>query len=278
MIDTLYVSDMDGTLLDGNAALREPAREKLRRMLEAGLPFTVATARSPHSAVPILDGLPLALPAILHNGAVLYDLAERKPVYIASLPAEQALRCVDVFEANGLLPKVYTYDEEGAFHIYYRLRPGGYVDSHHGVNIASGDARYRRIDDFSEQLARERCFFISTSAERDRALPASDILAREGLPFGYYDDTYDSARRFLECYTMDKGAALRRLAAMTGAARTVAFGDGLNDIAMLRAADRAVTVEGACEEARAAADEVIGPCEEQSVVKYLAQHWSLHEV
>ena len=44
--DTLYVSDLDGTLLGETPELPEGAAALLNEMLDAGLPFAVATARS----------------------------------------------------------------------------------------------------------------------------------------------------------------------------------------------------------------------------------------
>ena len=66
---SLYVSDLDGTLLDRNARLSDITRYGLTRLLDAGLTFTVATARHVSSVRQILEGLPLQLPVISSNGA-----------------------------------------------------------------------------------------------------------------------------------------------------------------------------------------------------------------
>ena len=50
--DTLYVTDLDGTLLDGGAHLPPRALAMLNEMLGHGLALSVATARSWSSAAP----------------------------------------------------------------------------------------------------------------------------------------------------------------------------------------------------------------------------------
>lgn len=70
----LFVSDLDGTLADRDARLSAFSRRQLTGLLEAGLPFSVATARSVHTLAPIIEGLPLRLPVVELNGAFITDL------------------------------------------------------------------------------------------------------------------------------------------------------------------------------------------------------------
>ena len=52
---TLYITDLDGTLLDANSQVSAEAVEVLNPMLDDGLLFTVATARTPATVVPMLS-------------------------------------------------------------------------------------------------------------------------------------------------------------------------------------------------------------------------------
>ena len=70
---TLYVSDLDGTLMRNNEQLSEYTVRTINELVEQGLSFTYATARSIESARPIAGGLKLKLPVITRNGAVLAD-------------------------------------------------------------------------------------------------------------------------------------------------------------------------------------------------------------
>lgn len=70
---TLYVSDLDGTLLNREPRLSAYTAETLNLLIEEGLPFTYATARSVHSARIVAAGLQTRLPVITYNGVFLQD-------------------------------------------------------------------------------------------------------------------------------------------------------------------------------------------------------------
>ena len=54
---TLYVSDMDGTLLNSQSVISPATAAILSRVISAGALFTVATARTPATVVPLLSGV-----------------------------------------------------------------------------------------------------------------------------------------------------------------------------------------------------------------------------
>jgi len=72
---TLYISDLDGTLLNNSAELSAYSKTTLQAMLADGLIFTVASARSVVAMQQMMAGLTLPLPVIEFNGAFISDLA-----------------------------------------------------------------------------------------------------------------------------------------------------------------------------------------------------------
>ena len=77
MNKTLYISDLDGTLLNPNAELPAYTKDALNRMIADGLCFSVATARTAASAFKILDGIQWKVPLVLLNGVLIYDFEQR---------------------------------------------------------------------------------------------------------------------------------------------------------------------------------------------------------
>ena len=71
MDKTLYVSDLDGTLLTPREDLSPFTIRVLNRLVEQGVAFTYATARSQHSADVVTRGLTKSLPVIIYNGAFI---------------------------------------------------------------------------------------------------------------------------------------------------------------------------------------------------------------
>ena len=53
---TLYLSDLDGTLLQNDASLSPFAVRELNRMIEKGLCFSISSARSTNASAPVSRG------------------------------------------------------------------------------------------------------------------------------------------------------------------------------------------------------------------------------
>ena len=78
---TLYASDLDGTLLTKEERVSPYSCEKLNRMIENGLLFTFATARSVSSARNAVRGLDVTAPVILYNGGLVYDFNAKRDLH-----------------------------------------------------------------------------------------------------------------------------------------------------------------------------------------------------
>ena len=71
---TLFITDLDGTLLTANERVSAYSLENLNRLVdECGLLLTYATARSLNSAAKACWGLRQNLPVILYNGALIME-------------------------------------------------------------------------------------------------------------------------------------------------------------------------------------------------------------
>ena len=69
MSKDLYISDLDGTLLNPKGQFVANAHKRLKSLLQIGLPFTFATARCLQASKEILGDLPIQIPIIQVNGS-----------------------------------------------------------------------------------------------------------------------------------------------------------------------------------------------------------------
>ena len=70
---TLYVSDLDGTLLRSNQTTSEYTNEVINSLTEKGIIFSYATARSIYTSSKVTKGLDAKIPVITYNGAFIVD-------------------------------------------------------------------------------------------------------------------------------------------------------------------------------------------------------------
>ena len=73
IIKRLYITDLDGTLLNSKGEVSENTIKKINSLTEKGIYFTFATARSVYSAKLITAGLNINIPYLLMNGVSIYD-------------------------------------------------------------------------------------------------------------------------------------------------------------------------------------------------------------
>ena len=74
----LFVSDLDDTLIF-RGALTQNSRAELSSIIEAGILFTIASARGFRAALSPFQDVRLNLPVIVHNGSVLINVDGSNP-------------------------------------------------------------------------------------------------------------------------------------------------------------------------------------------------------
>ena len=85
-MENLYVSDLDGTLLNNRQEITLFSSDNLNKLIDSGLNFTIATARTPATVVDIISNLNIKLPLILMNGVIIYDKGREEYIDIKEIP------------------------------------------------------------------------------------------------------------------------------------------------------------------------------------------------
>ena len=268
-MNTLYISDLDGTLLDPTPALPAYTRDTLNALADAGLRFSVATARTAATVDVLLEGLVTGAPCVLMNGAVIYDLAQRHYLRVETYPITRILPVLRDFGLAGFafavrddrLVTCYERVDTDAARTYMRDRVEGFGKVFTQVpDLAElGDICYYSVTDTRERL--------DGACAALRALPA--------LRVEYYVDVYHPENNYLEIASdaASKANAIRRIVERCGFDRVVAFGDNYNDLPMFELADETCAVANGRAEVRAAADHVIGANTENGVARWIGEHF-----
>ena len=272
----LFVSDLDGTLLRNEGRLSTFARSELTRMLDDGLNFTVASARSVHSIREILEDLPLRLPIIEFNGAFISDYPSGEHRIVNSFAPELVESLFAQLRGRGFMPFVSSFDE-GEDRLYFQTLDNSGMQFYHDNRVEMKDTRLQPPTDLSQALGGQ----VVTLTMIDRKTPLVDLQARLHSEFSgriaswVIENTYSPGWHWLivNDRKASKAHAVRELAEEYGFEMEglTVFGDHINDIPMLKEAAHAIAVANAQEELKQHATEIIGTNEEDSVVKYLIE-------
>lgn len=268
MSKTLYVTDLDGTLLNKQERIHPESIRIINHLIEQGMALTYATARSLSSASIVTQGLSANIPVIVYNGAFILNPATGEILSKESFRPEEMRRVTDVLNQIGISPLVYSFVEgaEKVSWIVSRENEGirRYLDSR------KGDRRLRPVTS-EEELYQGDMFYFTCIGEQQDMKPVYDIFSKDArfrctLQQELYRPEY-------WCEIMPakatKAEAIRKLKEIWGCGRVVSFGDAINDIPMFEISDECYAVENAVEELKAIADGVIESNEENGVAKWL---------
>lgn len=269
---SLYISDLDGTLLHSDQTFSEYETEKLIEFNKKGILFTVATARSMITGKMLLGGIPFSVPTVLMNGVFIYDMAKKHVIKYFAIEKEAYKRVLTVFEDSGLHPNIFTFDGEKL-----SIRCTG-IDTKamqwfFDTRKEMLDGRFYEVESLETLPKGESPVYFNFFAPKEMLDCVFEKLKDvEGVNVAYYSDQYTGGW-LMEIFsdTASKSGAMKFIKEYVGADETVAFGDNLNDIPMLKAADRSVAVENAVDEVKKIADIIIGTNNNDSVVKFIAK-------
>ncbi len=267
--DTLFVSDLDGTLLGDAPRIPDEAAELLRALIAEGLPFTVATARSWASTAPIIEGLGLRLPAVIYNGAHIVDPQTGKLLHSCTLPPQQAESIWRLFRNAGVCVRVESMLEGRCRVSWLESMEDEGLRLYLGPR--KGDTRFRPVED-EDRLLDGQPFQFAAMGRKAALQPVFEQLqTMGGLYAALIADSYDPDWHWLTCCRADatKASGVDHLRQLTGRKHIVCFGDNYNDLPMFSVADEAYAVANAAPEVRAAATGVIGSNLELGVPQYL---------
>lgn len=99
--NTLFISGLEGMLLDKKEMLNAFSKVELNRMIDDGMKFTISTMRTPAAIIEPMRDVKLSIPVIAMNGAVLYDTQKHAYVraYVISQDTSQKIYTL-IKEAN----------------------------------------------------------------------------------------------------------------------------------------------------------------------------------
>ena len=110
---TLYVSDMDGTLLTSEARLSDNTVTMLNTLIDKeNILFTVATARTPATALNLLAPLHANVPFITMAGAAWWDNQKQCYTHINSINNDVIAQLLPIYAKHGVHPFIYRLDAD----------------------------------------------------------------------------------------------------------------------------------------------------------------------
>ena len=267
----LLALDVDGTLLDPSGALRPAVRDAVIAVQQRGLRVVLCTGRRFRTARPLAQALQLDTPLVVHNGAVVKDLASGQTLQQSYLPIDmyhQALPLlrrlstpmvyIDAFQEN---VDILTESMEGA-HPFQR------------AYLTDQLAHCRIVDDIASPLS-HGVIVLGIMADGPNLqalrLVVEQALGTRGRVHLLMNKNYQGYILEILQTGVSKWQAVQHLAAQQDIApeEIIAVGDDHNDLDMIRYAGLGIAMGNAVPEVQAAADVITGSNAEDGLVQAL---------
>lgn len=255
--------DLDGTLTNHDKVVTPRTRQALLKAQELGTIIILASGRPTYGIVPVAECLELEKRGgyiLSYNGGNIVNAKTGEKLFSQFLP-------------DAVIPILYKYAKEknhallgyAGNEIITEMPDDQYVKEESRINKMN----IRKVDNLLDALEPHPTKLLMTGD------PTDMIKAEEELVeiLGEKMDIFRSAPFFLELVPkgIDKAQSLLRLLSKINLtpADLMAFGDGYNDLSMLKLASVGVAMANAAPEVRADADYVTLSNEEDGVAEAL---------
>lgn len=259
----LIALDMDGTLLDGAGKIPPGFEDVVQAARDAGVVMAPASGRQLKMLQEMFAGENEPEAYIAENGTVVAFRGE--VISTTTIPMDPVRRIVAATEDAGLVTVVC---HPTVAHI-----PAG-LDADSAAEIDKYYAATQPLEDLQDAVTEDVvkvAVYAKNRAEQDVYPVVQDVAPELNVVVSgaHWVDVMDPSA--------DKGVALRALAQAMDVdmADTAAFGDYLNDYALLQAAGTAYAMENAHPELKAIADHIAPSNEDHGVLTVLRQHFGM---
>ena len=241
---TLFLSDLDGTLLRSDGTISPFTKQAINRLSSEGVLFTFATARTYATVIPMFLDTDLRVPLVLMNGVCIYDPVAKLTLRNHPLPVSLGKKAEEIFAKYGKNPMLY-FEKNSTMRVEYKTL----FNEPQRRYVAQRDHFYNKGFEQVEQYHFDEgdFLYIVTLDKKDEIEPLyHEMNALPGIHFNFYADNYT------DCYFLEgmndavsKGSGALEVKELVGADRIVVFGDNLNDLPLFEAADESYAVSNA---------------------------------
>lgn len=258
MNKTLYISDLDGTLLNERAEVSENSVRIINDFISSGGFFSFATARTVVTAVPMTEKININVPVVLMNGVCIYDTVKKEYIKTEKIPDSAFEKMTDILKRFDLSGFLFTIND-GILETWYENLDSEYAKKFYEERTRKFGKKFIKTESFY-LCAGKNAVYFSVTDTKEKLDPVYSLLRNtEGLHIDYYRDVYSSDSWYMELSSSEasKYNAVMYLRSRYGFDKVTGFGDNLNDLPLFRACDETWAVSNAREEVKQAASGII---------------------
>lgn len=255
----MIVVDLDGTLLNMNQECSRKTKKYLKKLKDMGHIIVIATGRALRSGIEITDGAEFANYVISSAGAVIYDMENSKIISKNNIDMDEVRRIYSICN-NDEIKNL----EFGDLFYYHKYIYDGAFESSFGKMIKDIDEYLNSCDDIFHITVKLKD--MSKLDEYYNKLDSDKLFVLR------MQDSF-SDEKFLEIFSkgVSKYSAIKFVMNRENISndRVITFGDGMNDMDMIKNAGVGVAMGNALTELKEVSDYVTISNNDNGVIYFL---------
>ena len=242
---TLYVTDLDGTLLTSQEHVSAYSCERLNALTDRGMILSFATARSALSAKLSLSGLKIRTPVVLYNGGLVYDYETERTLRAVLFTDEEKRYVHSILKEFDIPPFVFGARCKERERVAYEVGKET-LGIERYLYRRRGDVRLDPVSS-EEALLEGYIFYFKCICPREQLEKAWNILKYDSRFICIFHQEKYQNDFWMEISPREatKANGVRFLKEYLGCDKVVCFGDTSNDSDMFDVCDEKYAVMNA---------------------------------
>lgn len=286
----LIAVDLDGTLLNSFGEVTEYSKKIIKRVIDEGNKFIIASGRPIDSIKTISKEIGSSEYFIAGNGAIIFDIKKDKIIYEKYMSKQKVLEIIKMCEENSICYNIYTNENILAtslkYNVLYYFKENLKKEEDKKTNINIVSNMYEYIQNIKEEkflkitICDESKTVFNSILNKIRKINGIEILevshmsrkvitqGTEEIPIEYYYTEITLAN-------VDKWSAIQYLAKKLNIEKNeiIAIGDNMNDKKMIENAGLGIAMKGSTPVVVEVADEIAPGNNENGVAKMLQKYY-----
>jgi len=270
----LYITDIDGTLLNNDGKLSEYTIKTINELIKKGMFFSYATVRSLLTLSIVTKGINVNVPVITKNGIFIEDLNLKEVLYSIKFTDDEKSFIIDALKQFSVYPIVYSFIDGIEKKSWIHNKENDAIKREVESWYKNNDPRIRSVNTEVE-LFKGEIFHFNCLGKEDELIDLYKYINSTAnfhcmLRKDYYLDDY-----FIEIMPKkaNKGNTILKLKEIMNFDKIISFGDAKIDIPMFRISDECYAVENAEDELKKIATGIIKSNNNDGVANWLENNY-----
>ncbi len=276
MDKALFITDLDGTLLNNDSKLSSFTINTINELISKGMKITYATASAFARSDIKAAGINWNLPIITYNGAITIDPISGNVIKSFVMKKDKINDVIDLIKKLLIYPLVYTIDDKKETVKWIRGKENKKMISYIKSIENSDKIKLNPVLNYDD-LFNEDMFYITYMCDKKEMDRIREYFeSSENYNITKVQDSADKELFWLEIFDVyaRKDLAILDLKKSLNVNQIISFGDNLNDIPMFNVSDESYVVLNGTKELKEIATGIIDSNYKNGVAKWLLNYYN----